>query len=84
MKATRNPWLEEIGRYKKEFAPWLAQCDKINKIYLRDLGKGQRRFALLWSNISTLQPAVYSRVPQAVVSRRGLPPEKWSSLRYGF
>jgi hypothetical protein len=29
-----------------------------------------RRFALLWSNIETLKPAVYAKLPQAVVSRR--------------
>ena len=54
---------------------WLKRAKTINTLYREDrnssrAGSARRRFALFWSNIATLQPAVYARTPQAVVSRR--------------
>src|SRR5262245_18246231 len=76
---SRNPrdisyWIECIDRYDRGSERWRQQCDKITKIYLDahrgDMASTPRRFALLWSNIETLKPAVYARLPIAVVSRR--------------
>lgn len=72
-KGTAAPWLAEIEASRKERRNWLERCRKINKLYRNERSisdSGVRRFSLLWSNIQTLQPAVYARVPQAVVSRR--------------
>lgn len=65
-------WMDQIDRYDKQTQEWRERSEKINKIYL-DQHRTQaspRRFALLWSNIETLKPAVYARLPVAVVSRR--------------
>jgi hypothetical protein len=67
-----NSYLEAIERYDRGSEEWRLRCEKIVRIYL-DQHRTQaspRRFALLWSNIETLKPAVYARIPQAVVSRR--------------
>jgi hypothetical protein len=65
-------YVEAIDRYNKGSQEWRERCEKIVKIYLDQHRNqnSQRRFALLWSNTETLKPAVYARLPQAVVSRR--------------
>lgn len=71
---TAGPWLAEINRSRDERREWLRRCKKITKLYVNErAGQGEsfaRRFSLLWSNVQTLQPAVYARVPKGVVSRR--------------
>src|SRR5580765_4077771 len=65
-------WLDMIERYEKGSMEWKERSEKIIKIYLdqhRSVA-APRRFALLWSNIETLKPAIYARLPVAVVSRR--------------
>lgn len=65
-------WMDQIDRYDKQTQEWRERSEKINKIYL-DQHRTQaspRRFAILWSNIETIKPAVYARLPVAVVSRR--------------
>ena len=65
-------YLEVIERYEKGTSEWKERCEKIIKIYLDQhrTNASPRRFALLWSNIETLKPAIYARLPIAVVSRR--------------
>lgn len=65
-------YLKAIERYEKAASTWKEQAEKITKIYLDQhrTAASARRFALLWSNIETLKPAVYARLPVAVVSRR--------------
>ena len=65
-------YLEVIERYDKGTEEWKNRCEKIIKIYLDQhrTNASPRRFALLWSNIETLKPAIYARLPIAVVSRR--------------
>lgn len=65
-------YLEAIDRYDRGTETWRKQCEAINKIYLDQhrTTASARRFAMLWSNIETLKPAVYARTPVAVVSRR--------------
>lgn len=69
----------EIERYGRVFGKWRETADKIVKIYLDehrqqsefDNGRTQgRRMAILWSNIETLKPAVYAKVPSVVAGRR--------------
>lgn len=67
----RKYW-KEIEAYGKKAEPWHEQAGKIVKMYL-DQHRGQaspRRFALLWSNIETLKPAVYGKIPTVLCSRR--------------
>lgn len=72
-EACQRKWLSVIEQYDRAFQKWHKRCDKITKIYSeerRDQSDEGRKMSLLWSNISTLQPAVYSRQPNATVSRR--------------
>ena len=68
-------WLRAIAAYDNEYKKWIARCEKILKRYRDDFREsrqidGQSRFNILWSNVNTLIPACYSRVPKADVSRR--------------
>lgn len=65
---TATPWHDEIERYSKAADAWARMCASINKLYTRE--NSASKFAILWANIQTLQPAVYARAPQGVVSRR--------------
>jgi len=68
-------WLGELDRSEKAFKDWDQRCDKIVKRYRdeRDRAKeGARKFNILWSNVATLKPAIYSRLPKPVIERRFL------------
>lgn len=67
-------YLRVIGAYDNEFAKWQARTKKIIKRY-RDDTRGQTltesaKFNILWSNVQTLIPAVYAKLPKADISRR--------------
>ena len=67
-------YLRIIGQYDNEFAKWQARTKKIVKRY-RDDSRGQggneaARFNILWSNVQTLTPAVYAKLPKADIARR--------------
>lgn len=69
-----NKYLRLIGQYDNEFAKWQARTKKIIKRY-RDDTRGQTltesaKFNILWSNVQTLRPAVYAKLPKADVGRR--------------
>lgn len=73
-QTTVEKWTAVISTYEREFAKWEKRSDKILKRYRDDDRQGNRtggaRFNILWSNVQTLLPAVFSRIPQADVSRR--------------
>jgi hypothetical protein len=72
----RKYW-REIEAYNKAAEDWHQQSEKIVKMYLdqhRTAASG-RRFALLWSNIETLKPAVYAKAPNILCSRRHKDPD---------
>jgi len=63
-----------ITAYEREFKKWETRADKVVKRY-RDEQRAKQdndhtKFNILWSNVQTLVPAVYSRLPQPDVSRR--------------
>jgi hypothetical protein len=67
-------WLNVISQYDNEFKKWEARSQKIVKRY-RDDNRNQNtnetaKFNILWSNVQTLIPAVYARLPKADVARR--------------
>lgn len=69
-----DKYLRIIGAYDSEFAKWQARTKKIIKRY-RDDNRGQTgneaaKFNILWSNVQTLKPAVYAKLPKADISRR--------------
>jgi hypothetical protein len=67
-------WLSMIAAYDNEFKRWEARTTKIVKRYRDDnrtqSGNETARFNILWSNVQTLMPAVYARMPKAVAARR--------------
>ena len=66
-------WRDEIHRYKEDYKKFCESGRKIIKRYRderKDATNIDVRFNILWSNIKTLKPAVYSRAPNIEVSRR--------------
>lgn len=69
-------WVEAIAAYEREFKKWENRAEKIVKIYRDFDSNADNRntqainFNILWSNIQTLLPAVFSRLPKPDVSRR--------------
>lgn len=65
-------WRDAISTYEREFAKWEKRVDKILKRYRDEERKdnGQSRFNILWSNVQTLVPATFSRLPIPDVTRR--------------
>lgn len=67
-------YLACISGYEREFKRWESRAERIIKRY-RDADRPSNktalsRFNILWSNVQTLVPAVFSRLPQPDVSRR--------------
>jgi hypothetical protein len=67
--------LSNIHTYNNEYKKWEARTTKIIRRYRDDQGTSSgmneaARFNILWSNVSTLVPAVYAKLPKADVSRR--------------
>jgi hypothetical protein len=66
-------WLNHISAYDRTFKKWQSRVEKILKRY-RDDGRksndSSAKFNILWSNVQTLVPACFSRLPQPDVSRR--------------
>lgn len=72
--STQNKLLDVVSAYDNEFKKWEGRVTKIIRRY-RDDARGQSgnetaKFNILWSNVQTLIPAVYARLPKADVSRR--------------
>lgn len=66
-------WFAEIEQARREFNNWYKECRSIERVYRgsRWVGDTQRQqFAILWSNIETLKPAIYARPPVPVVARQ--------------
>jgi hypothetical protein len=67
--------LSNIHTYNNEYKKWEARTTKIIRRYRDDQGTSSgmneaARFNILWSNVNTLVPAVYAKLPKADVSRR--------------
>jgi hypothetical protein len=72
-KGLARRWQVELELAEKECRNWIDRGRKIVKRYRdeRDaMEEGAKRFNILWSNIQTLRPAVYSKKPKPEVARR--------------
>lgn len=71
---THAKWLREIEAYEKLARKWHEQGRKIVKRYKDDRTDNDdaRKYNVLWSNVETLKPLLYSATPKPVVSRRFL------------
>ena len=68
-------WLQQIAQYERDFKKWETRSNKIIKRYRDEerrasSGNDRSKFNILWSNVNTLIPACFSRIPQPDVSRR--------------
>lgn len=68
-------WFSELELADKDREDWLKQVEKITRRYrddrLTDV-HGTRRYNILWSNLETVKPALYSKTPVPQVIRRFL------------
>lgn len=69
-----SEWRIKIEESTRYFDKYFKRCGAIEKVYLAQKGDNgsasDPRFAMLWANISVLQPAVYARTPVPAVERR--------------
>ena len=72
-KNTYERWYNTIASYERTFKKWEGRADKILKRY-RDDSRTQNnpnaRFNILYSNVQTVIPAIFARLPRPDVSRR--------------
>lgn len=73
----KNSYLLEIDLYDKKFQDWEDRANNIVKRYRDERGgldrnskQTEARYNILWSNIQTMIPNVFARLPQPEVSRR--------------
>ena len=72
-KQTYEKWYKTITNYERTFKKWEARTDRIIKKYKDDSryqSNPNSRFNILWSNVQTIQPAIFARLPRPDVSRR--------------
>jgi len=76
-KATVNhsyeDWYKVLMGYERSYKRWEARVDRIVKKYKDDSRYDRNpnaRFNILWSNVQTIQPAIFARLPRPDVSRR--------------
>jgi len=66
-------WLSHVSAYEREFKKWEGRSQKIVERYRdekRKTADSLAKFNILWSNVQTLVPATFARLPQPDVSRR--------------
>ena len=72
------PYIAQIDAYETQYQVWTQRGKKIIDRY-RDVRLGttnaplnplvQRKYNILWSNVETLRPTLYARLPKVIVER---------------
>jgi hypothetical protein len=73
MDHTYQDWYNIIASYERAYKEWEARTDRIIKRYRDDSrtrNNPNARFNILWSNVQTITPAIFARLPRPDVSRR--------------
>lgn len=68
-----DEWYNTIAQYERTYKEWEGRADKIVKRYRddnRSRNNPNAKFNILWSNVQTITPAVFARLPRPDVSRR--------------
>ena len=66
-------WYNCIMSYERAYKRWEGRAEKIVKRYKDDSryqNNPNARFNILWSNVQTITPAIFARLPRPDVSRR--------------
>ena len=66
-------WSNKISAYERTYKKWEGRAEKIVKRYRDDQryqANPNSRFNILWSNVQTITPAIFARLPRPDVSRR--------------
>lgn len=67
-------WLAQDGVAEKKERNWIKRSRKIVQRYRDDRGSAPstaaHRYNILWSNVQTIRPALYSRTPKPDIERR--------------
>jgi hypothetical protein len=74
MNRSRQDYLAIISAYDRETHKWDTRAKRIVKRYRDERLDSEttgRRYNVLWSNVETLKPFLYSATPKPVVSNRG-------------
>lgn len=71
----RALYWREIERYNRATNSWYDDGDSIVDIYMATAqnsssASSTRKFPLLWANVETLKPAVYTKAPNVMCTRR--------------
>lgn len=75
-QGTASAVIAQIDAYEKQFEKWFKRGETIIKRYRderNDSGNAttvNRRFNILWSNVETLKPTLFARIPKVQVERR--------------
>ena len=79
-KVDASFWLNEIKSAQRKYTPWHQRGDRIVRRYKDEADDAARsnvnglrsakKMPMLWSNVETLKPALYSQTPKANVTRR--------------
>ena len=73
MEHTYQDWYNCISQYERSYKTWEDRTDRIIKRYRddsRSRNNPNAKFNILWSNVQTITPAIFARLPRPDVSRR--------------
>jgi hypothetical protein len=73
MEHTYQDWYNCIAQYERSYKTWEDRTDRIIKRYRddsRSRNNPNAKFNILWSNVQTITPAIFARLPRPDVSRR--------------
>ena len=73
MEHTYQEWYNTIAQYERTYKTWEDRTDRIIKRYRddsRSRNNPNAKFNILWSNVQTITPAIFARLPRPDVSRR--------------
>ena len=73
MEHTYQDWYNCIAQYERTYKAWEDRSDRIIKRYRddsRSRNNPNAKFNILWSNVQTITPAIFARLPRPDVSRR--------------
>ena len=73
-QTSAQKWADELRRYNEAFKErFINRGDTVIRRYRddrKDNENGDTRYNILWSNVRTLKPAVFAKIPKPEVSRR--------------